>query len=205
MDLKIWIMLAVIVLTLAVSYYFSNRGKANGEKLADMLAKGDFESFDRCVEDKSFTRQIAPFTLDYLKLNSYLLRSDKKKSEAAFEKLKTVSLNRSQRQELSLKGFAYYLASGDKKNTKYYLDQMEESLVDEDILKSSRMYYDIVYEKKTDMLEELLEQAKDLEGEERAGNEQLIAIIYKNLGDEKKAREYEKRSRIDLGIEGEKK
>ncbi|MBQ6335093.1 MAG: hypothetical protein IJI46_08510 [Erysipelotrichaceae bacterium] len=199
------LMLAVIILTLALSYYLSNRGKANGEKLAALLAKGDFKTFDAYCQDEKFVKQIQPFTLDYLKLNSYLLRSDKKKTEAVFEKLQKANLNRDQRRDVALKGFAYYLGLDDKQNTKYYLEEMEKTLVSEDILNNSRMYYDIIYEKKTDMLDSLLEECEQLEGEERAGNEQLIAIIYKNLGDDKKAREYERRSRKDLGIKGEKK
>lgn len=183
--------MAVIVIAMLINEIITYiYGKKYSNKLVELVMKGKFDEFDNLV-DKGFVRYcVRPFNLDYIKLNSYLIRNDENRITAAFDNFKNKSLTQAQKVEVFTKAFNFYVFNEDKEQCDYYKEQINalkgyDSLKDE----TNRMY-DILIEKKTDMLDELLEEMNQVEEKERGAYEYLIAEIYTNLGKKKEAKKY---------------
>ena len=195
MPQNIWVMLLIVILLITVAYslYRSSLTKKYTNQLGELLVNKDFKTFDSMVNDPKVKKAVYPFNLDYMKLNSYMLRGDRRKIDAGFETFQKVNLNRKQKETIAVEGFTYYMGIRDKEKAKYFLDLMNQSSTNKAILDTSNEYYGIVYEGKTDKLEEMLLETEALPEEEKSFNEYLISVMYRTLGDKKKAEEYEKR------------
>lgn len=195
MPQNIWVMLLIVILLITVAYslYRSSLTKKYTNQLGELLVNKDFKTFDSMVNDPKVKKAVYPFNLDYMKLNSYMLRGDRRKIDAGFETFQKVNLNRKQKETIAVEGFTYYMGIRNKEKAKYFLDLMNQSSTNKAILDTSNEYYGIVYEGKTDKLEEMLLETEALPEEEKSFNEYLISVMYRTLGDKEKAEEYEKR------------
>ncbi len=165
-------------------------GRRYVDQLAGLLVKGDFSQFDQMTEQKLVKICVAPFNMEYLKLNSYLMRGNHEKAVEMFDSFRKRSLNRAQKAEVLMSGFNYFASSGDGERALYYRDEINASSDNEEIKKRVNMLYDVLFLKKSDMLDELLKETEEMPEHLRGSNEYLIAQIYANMGDDKNADKY---------------
>ena len=194
-------MAAIVLVTIIVSFLIMQKRKRTLMNLAEALVRRDFKHFDQMISSDKIRKSLPAFNLDYLNLNRALLEKDTRKIDECFQVFDSVNLNASQKREIALSGFAYYLGRKDKEKCHHYLEMMENSNVSENIKAESREYYEVLFEKKTDGLDRLLAETEKLPEKERGPNEYLISVIYENLNDRKKADEYRKLSAEHAGKE----
>ncbi|MBR0385108.1 MAG: hypothetical protein IJI05_01005 [Erysipelotrichaceae bacterium] len=187
-----WTIVLIVLAALSFVYEIamSWMGKKYVNQLADLLVAGKYDEFEALTEKRAVKASVAPFNLDYIKLNSYLMRNDKEKIVKAFDDFRNKRLNKAQKVEVLSSGFNYFASNNDAERTEYYHDEINKLPENEGLKKQVNLLYDIIYLKKTDMLDELLAETEELEEVLRGSNEYLIAQIYENLGDTKKNKEY---------------
>lgn len=134
-----------------------------------------------------------PFHLEYVKLNEAMIRNQKEQIEKQFKRL-LKQLTEKQKQIVYMNGFNYYLSENDEKKTKQFY-RLVNTLKEEEIKQSTRISYDIFHEKGYKYLDEVLENYKQCDDEEKYVNEFLLSVMYKNKGDHEKAAYYEELSK----------
>lgn len=152
-------------------------------KLNQMIAllhEHKFSEFDQLMEKKIVKIVFNSFNIDFIKLNSYLIRKDSKKIDHAFSDFDSVRLSSKQRDEVDLKAFNYYLFNDEQKTKKYYqnIKNSKTNMMKKDV----ERLYDVYILKSDRYLQDLLDETEILEDKYKSANELLISEIYKNLG-----------------------
>ncbi|WP_279138726.1 hypothetical protein [Faecalicoccus pleomorphus] len=163
-----------------------------------LLQNHRFSEFDQMMEKKIIKIVFNPFNIDFIKLNSYLIRDDSKRIDDAFANFDSVRLSSKQRDEIDLKAFNYYLFIDEKKAKKYY-QNIENSKTNK-MKKDVERLYDIYILKSSRYLQTLLDETEKLEDKYKSANELLISEIYKNLGDTDKHKMYKELAERHLNL-----
>lgn len=166
--------------------------------MVTLLNDKRFSEFDQMMEKKIIKIVFNPFNIDFIKLNSYLIRKDTNKIDNAFSHFDSVRLSSKQRDEVDLKAFNYYLCNDEKKAKKYYqnIQKSKTNPMKQDV----ERLYDIYIRKSDRYLQTLLKETETLEDQYKSANELLISEIYKNLGDINKQLEYKELAEKHLDI-----
>lgn len=167
-------------------------------QMVTLLNDKRFSEFDQMMEKKIIKIVFNPFNIDFIKLNSYLIRKDTNKIDNAFSHFDSVRLSSKQRDEVDLKAFNYYLCNDEKKAKKYYqnIQKSKTNPIKQDV----ERLYDIYIRKSDRYLQTLLKETETLEDQYKSANELLISEIYKNLGDINKQLEYKELAEKHLDI-----
>ena len=89
-------------------------------QMLDLLNAKKYDEFDKLVESKLVKVVFDPFNIDYIKLNSYMLRNDESLIDKGFKRFDEVRLNKRQKDDVEMKAFSYYLSKGNNlKATEY--------------------------------------------------------------------------------------
>ncbi|MBQ6655160.1 MAG: hypothetical protein IJM79_06530 [Erysipelotrichaceae bacterium] len=202
MSKEMKMMVAVIVLTMVIQAGLIYLQRHLINKLTTALLKGDYDGFDRLIDKWYVMYVIAPFNVDYLKLNRYSLEGDREKITACYDGFNNKRLNYAQAKQVYLEAFDYFLGQKDRERCLFYREKINALSSKKEDLSSIKQLvndsYDIYIDNKSDMLERLLEQNEKLPESHRGSNEALIARIYENKGSKKKAEEYRKLSEEHL-------
>ena len=192
MDKKtlIIIIVAVFVISEIIRTFCKN---TITNKLTRLLIKGEFEQFDQMLE-KWYTRYfVAPFNLEYIRMNSYLARGDEQKIDEIFDRFEHSRLNKAQKTAVYGNAFYYYLSQEDtQKAKKYYQILKDNDDAKLDMTMMDRLY-DIYIENGYQYLEETLEQYQTAKENEKPQLEGMLAKMYENKGDKKNAKVYEEK------------
>lgn len=191
----ILICFGIYVLIIVVSKSIMNH-KLN--QMIILLQNHRFSEFDQMMEKKIIKIVFNPFNIDFIKLNSYLIRDDSKRIDDAFANFDSVRLSSKQRDEIDLKAFNYYLFIDEKKAKKYY-QNIENSKTNK-MKKDVERLYDIYILKSFRYLQTLLDETEKLEDKYKSANELLISEIYKNLGDTDKHKMYKELAERHLNL-----
>lgn len=195
-----YVIIVIVVFALSIGYSLFTTFKRNQlfNQLTEYLMKGEYGEFDRLIEDPWVKRSIPPFNIEYMQLNRYMMDGKKKKAIEIYDQFRTRRLNEQQRKQVALSGFDFFIAEEDKERAGYYRDEINKlspSKENNTIKEEVNVLYDVVLDKNTDRLQELLDKNETMDEHLRGVNEYLISTIYTNLGDKEKAREYENLSR----------
>ena len=193
MDMK-YILIALIVILLAADLYMQVKlNKRRNElisKLSDLLASQKYEEFDKLMEESQTQRLIPAFNYLFLKLNKQILQDDEKAVDETFKAF-NMRMNNMQKEALYKRGFYYYLSKEDKENTLVYYQLLKQlSVRDMQLLDVMYDTYILNGNKYLDFVNEQL-AACDKE-EEKMPLYAILADIYRNCGEDKKAEEIEK-------------
>lgn len=182
-----------LLFILVIGFLFLSTKTQNN--LIDLLKNQKVDALEQKLDQK-LTKIIVPkFMQENLRLNMYLIRYDKRKIEAQFDRLIQMKKNKNQTDEVLQKAFSYYLEQKNKKKCQSVLDQMDTSST---IYSEAKMMYDILLDHKSDYIDLLIKKAENAQNEAKASYYTLVAIQYENIQDEKKAEEYKKRARLLL-------
>ncbi len=160
-------------------------------RLMNDMLKGQFDDFDSLVDSFLVKNSVPPFNREYMKLNRFELAGNSKKAEEMYNLLKTRRLNDAQKAEVYSKAFNFFLSKQNKDETRFYLEEVKKlANIDDETKKVYQRGYDVLIEKKTDLLDELLQETEEMEEMMRGTNEYLISEIYRNLGKGNMAKKY---------------
>ncbi len=191
--------IAVLALLILVEFVFGFFGKKYMNELSGYLYKGDYESFDRLSAKKIVQWTVPPFNYHYLKLNRYFMTEDHDMVHKQFEMFKKARLNNSQKKEILVNAFQYYLNKKEKEESLYYLNEIKRTDLDGSVKTAYERLYDVFLNGNTELLETLIGETEGLEDRYKGTNEYMISKIYKELGRKDLAEEYQKRAEKHIG------
>lgn len=163
------------------------------------LKKKDFEKLDELLASKTTQFFFAPFNIDYLRLNSAIMRNDSEMIKKCFKAFDGKRLNKKQKEEVYMKGFNYFIYEKDYDNAKIYLDKVN-TLDNENMKQEAECIYDVYALNGYKYLDFLLEQTEKLDDIYKGVNEYLISMMYKNKGDEALSSKYQELSKKHMKL-----
>ena len=186
------IILFAVVLALIIGYEILRRVLTNkqSDKLMKLFLEGNFKEFDKQIDSKLTRYLIPPFNQDYMKLNSYLARGDEKKIHEMFSRFDKVRLNAAQKELVYTNAFYYYVGLKDENKARKYYNLLMESTSDEDSRKEIDRMFDIYINNGYKYLEDTEKEYRNADEREKMKLQALLAVMYENKGDKKKAQEY---------------
>ena len=171
---------AVVIICIAISVFFSVKKRTTFKRLQQLMAAKQWDDFDRLLDAKLTSMLYPRYNRDYLRLNSYLLREDHK------------------RVDLVIKAFNYYVGQEDRKKSKELLHEIKgfEGGQAEAVAHECQLMYDTMILKRHNDIPELERMLKEA-GDDKVKScrlEYLLALQYKNKGDEAKFQEFLEKS-----------
>ena len=193
MDLK-YILIALTVILVAADLYMqvkiNKRRNVLITKLSDLLAGQKYEEFDKLMEEDTTKKLIPAFNYLFLKLNKQILQDDEKAVDETFKAF-NMRMNNVQKEALYKRGFYYYLSKEDKENTTVYYQLLKDlSVRDMQLLDVMYDTYILNGDKYLDFVKEQVNGAE--REEDKMPFYAILADIYHNQGEDKKAEEIEK-------------
>lgn len=167
-------------------------------RMQKLLLAGDFTEFDHFVEKKSVKFVVPPYDRLSLVFNSLLMRNDNKKVEMMMKQFDKMKLTEAQKQQIYIREFNYWLAAKDQKHCKEYLDKIDTIKNGMKLKHDCHLAYDICIAKKTEMLDQLLNETEKADEKYRSANEYLISEIYGTLNDKENQEKYRRLSKAHL-------
>jgi len=198
MEKGIYIIIVMAVAFLAVEIVTRILRKKYTNQLTELLMAGRFDEFDSLIDSTPVKFCVYPFNRDHLKLSRHQLAGNKGRVSELFEKFKTRGLSNDQKKDIYFQAFNHYMTLEKYDECKYYHDEINKLKDADSIIDAVNISYDIIVEKKTDMLEDLLKQREELPENRRGVVEILISQIYMNMGEKKKSQDYMKLSEKHL-------
>ena len=157
----------------------------------EALQKQDFDAFFKRLDTLSCKYFYPPFNREYMRLNGYVLKGDKKKVEECFELLLQMRKSKKQELDVVIKAFYYYIDENNKRKCKALLERMK-TIADESITQECEVLYDILLEEETKYIDDMEEQLKDeeLQDAQKGMFHYMLALQYNYKHDEKKKKEH---------------
>ena len=192
--------LLVAAITLVIVFFvLSISRKMIYGKLVGYLENGDFESFYKNVDKPINKLMISKVDLSYFKLKAAFIEQNKKKVIHYLDEIEPLLFSDKQKGKIYMDAFNYFIGIQDKHNAKEYLTRINEIGDPRQKIETNRVYN--IYIKKSDEdLKDLLDECEDLMEENRAVNEYLISLIYKNKNDKENQKKYEELSKKHMAI-----
>lgn len=189
----IYILLFLCLLSsVAVIYsYFRNR---RYKLLVSVLQNKEYEKLDYLLDTKITKFFFAPSSLEFLRLNSAIMRNDKELIRQSFNNFENHKLNREQEEEVYSRGFNFFISEKDYDTAKKYLDKIN-TLDNEKLKREADCMYDVYALKGHKYLVDLLKETDGLEDKYKGMNEYIISLMYQNMGEKDKSEEYLKQSK----------
>lgn len=184
-------LIAFIVVSIVVVFLFTYGKRVQMDRLAVLIECKDFEQFDKVANSFLTKVVVKHYDLESAKLNSYIARKDRKKTDEQFDFLLKVAKNDDKVLNLEMRAFEYYLYDHNKNKAKTHLKTIKE--MNKEFGKHCQMEYDIVLEKSAEYIEQLEKDVESYSGQRRMVCLYLLKLSYENAGDNKKAKETEKR------------
>lgn len=197
--------IAVIVIMLAISAFFSIKKRSMFKRLQTLMAQEKWDEFYTLLDSKFAAFLYPEYNRTYLKLNSYLMREDTANAKKIFDDLLERKLPKMQRIDLVIKAFNFYISQNNGKRSKELLTEIEAH--DDEKMKpvahECRLMYDTVIRKTSANIEELEREIEEADTLKRGRLEYLLALQYGNKGDKAKHDEYLDRAANDTYAPGD--
>lgn len=196
--------IAIILVVALVMFTVINTLKTkNYQKLVSYLETGDYDLFHQKINQPLIQFLFPKSSLLDLKFNAALIQQNKKEATQYLEALCAMPLTASQKENYYMKAFNFFIGIKDKKNSKKYLDLINEGSNDRMKVEANRVYNIYILKNDKD-LEDLLDEIENMEDQQKGVNEFLISLIYKNKKDTVNAKKYEDLSKEHFALVDEK-
>lgn len=182
------VILAVFIIAVMILFTYGKRVQM--DRLAVLLQCGEFEQFDRVVNSFLSKLLVRHYDLEYVKLNSYIVRKDKENTDRQFDFLLKLSQSAEKRNNLIVRAFEYYVYENDRIRSEEYLKEIQKNFSEEYTEYFSREF-DILINRSTDYIEELELEADKYEGQRKMVTLYLLKLSFENNHNSKKAQEIE--------------
>jgi len=185
--------IAILVIMFGPNLFRAIMMPSISNKITKMLMQSDFEQFDQYIDSTLVKLVLHPFNRDYLKLNAAFLQKNKKLIDQRVDVLNSRGLNDKQKEEVYRNVFAYYVTNGNKERAKECVRRLQTIKKNKKVGQQAELIYKVQLEKSYEGLEELVEREKTVGGEEKMFCCNVIAMMYKNKGDNQKSDEYQQK------------
>ena len=159
--------------------------------------------YDELIDflDTLFVKLLYPqYNRTYTRLNAYLAKGDADKAARAFDELLTMKTSSEQRKDLVVKAFEFYMNTGRHKDAKALLEEIA-TFGSESLTERCELTYDIVARKSSRHIDEMeAELAGDVSHARRLELSYLLALQYRNRGDEESADRWQAEAEGLLGM-----
>lgn len=195
MDLTtVLIIICIILFALSIgdSIYRHFKKKSIYNELVQLLANGQYDEFFELIDSKQTRSYYPEYNLTYFKLNAYLMKGDNKEAKRIFDDLLSRKLPKKQRTDLVVKAFNFYISEEDARRSKKMLDEINTWDIEKNaaLQKDCNRTYNIVIEKKSNYIDEMLKEAESAEGMDKGRLEYFISLQYGYKGNSEKEDEY---------------
>lgn len=136
----------------------------------------DKTAFDAECQKVTTRLALPPYSLEYLKLNRYLMDDDESKIEQQFEHLFHMKKTKEQSKDIFLKGFCYFLEGNQKDQCTKCLEELKKSQ-DRALIETTQMIYEVYGNHNHRFAKQLRQKLKDAPSEERYLYEHLLAVL----------------------------
>ena len=163
-----------------------------------LLAEGKYAEFEKEINSDKAKRLIPPANIDILKFNVAIMRGQNKEVEKIFDSFATKRLSNDAKLAIYTRALGYFITTNDINRCKKCYEVVMGLPKNEQAKKSVQRVYDIMVEKKTDKLDELLNELDKVQNEQKYIDEFLISEIYTNLKDTENANKYAELAKTHL-------
>ncbi len=184
------IMALAFIASLLFDTYLKKKREDYTSYIVKLVTEGNFEQFDQEINSSKASRLIPPMNMDMLKFNVYIMRGMQKEVEDLFDSFETKRLSNDAKLTIYTRALGYFITTRDQNRCKKCYDIIMDLPNNDSVKKSTEVVYEIMVEKKTDRLNELLEELEKDSSTQKYINEFLISEIYTNLNDEENAKKY---------------
>lgn len=168
-------------------------------KLIGYVQDGDFKAFE-AETNKFFVKLLVNRSdLVYLRLKAAFIEGNSKKVRDTLAELEPLLFSEKQKGRVYMDAFNFYIGIEDKTNSLAYLNKINE-LDNDQMKKEANITYNIYIKKSDENLQDLLDEISDMKEENRAIDEYLISLIYKNKNDKANAKKYEELSKKHMAM-----
>lgn len=130
------------------------------------------------AECQKITTRLAlpPYSLEYLKLNRYLMDHEEARIEQQFERLFHMRKTKDQSKDIFLKGFCYYLEGNRKEECMRCLQELQKSQ-DHALIETTQMIYEVYINHNHSIMKQLHLKMKKASTDERYLYEHLCKVL----------------------------
>ncbi len=184
------IMALAFIASLLFDTYLKKKREDYTSYIVKLVTEGNFEQFDQEINSSKASRLIPPMNMDMLKFNVYIMRGMQKEVEDLFDSFEHKRLSNDAKLTIYTRALGYFITTHDQNRCKKCYDIIMDLPNNDSVKKSTEVVYEIMVEKKTDRLNELLEELEKDSSTQKYIDEFLISEIYTNLNDEENAKKY---------------
>ena len=184
------IMVIAFVASLLIDTYLKKKREDYTSYIVKLVTNGDFDQFDQEINSDKAKKLIPPANMDMLKFNVYIMRGKQKEVEELFDSFENKRLSNDAKLTIYTRALGYFITTHDGARCKKCYDVIMDLPNNASVKKSTECVYEIMVEKKTNRLDELLESLKQDTSTQKYVDEFLISEIYTNLNDEENAKKY---------------
>ncbi len=184
------IMAIAFIASLLFDTYLKKKREDYTSYIVKLVTEGNFEQFDQEINSSKASRLIPPMNMDMLKFNVYIMRGKQKEVEDLFDSFENKRLSNDAKLTIYTRALGYFITTHDQNRCKKCYDIIMNLPNNDSVKKSTEVVYEIMVEKKTDRLNELLEELEKDSSTQKYIDEFLISEIYTNLNDEENAKKY---------------
>lgn len=157
------------------------------KKLFSRLDQKRIDELNILLDSKLCKLLFRPFNREFFRLNGYLVKDDSKLIDKQFDFLiNKMQLDKTQSTSVLNKAFNYYLSKKDRKHTRKILDEMKKNQFSESEINNNEMLYEIILERKSTYINELLRMINELsDASKNALNQKLsyrISVFHYLIG-----------------------
>lgn len=183
-----YVIIAIVVVALS-TIVIQILKRTQFKKLLTYLQTGDFKTFEAKIDTPLMKYLYPQFNRDYLRLNAYVLQGDEKKIEAGLQRLLSYKMSKKQKEDVYMKAFNYYVGVEKPGKAKEALD-LVKTLDHPAMEAEAQRIYDIFMMKKSNYIDEMLEQFEMQDSTAKGVTAYLLSVQYENKGDKANAKKY---------------
>lgn len=183
-----YVIIAIVVVALS-TIVIQILKRTQFKKLLTYLQTGNFKTFEEKIDTPLMKYLYPQFNRDYLRLNAYVLQGDEKKIEAGLQKLLSYKMSKKQKEDVYMKAFNYYVGVEKPGKAKEALD-LVKTLDHPAMEAEAQRIYDIFMMKKSNYIDEMLEQFEMQDSTAKGVTAYLLSVQYENKGDKANAKKY---------------
>ena len=189
-QLPFIVMIVVFVGSLLFDNYLKKKRDQYTSHLVKLVTDGNFEEFDKEINSDEAKKNIPPANIDILKFNVAIMRNKQNDVQEIFDSFETKRLSNDAKLTIYTRALGYFTTTSDVTRCKKCYDIIMALPKNEQTKTSVQRVYEIMVEKKTDKLNELLDEVNTITGMPKCIDEFLISEIYTNMKDDVNAKKY---------------
>lgn len=184
----------MLIVSLAIETFYAKhkqKKRSELEKEATLLMmQGKFNEFYSFLNNAKFVKAVPKFYRAYFKMNGAIMEGKDSLIEESIKEIQEIKMNKSQKSEIYLNAFNYYIDKDNKEEAQKYKTLLLENTNDLQTLKYVQRLYDTKILKSDKHLKEILEELDSSNKVNKLTDYLLLIEIYKNLNDKDNMEKY---------------